>query len=68
MGRKEEIIPVDSCTEIKIKHFAADPDSGSVGSICFCASWIRIRTVNQRSGSFYHLAKILRKTLIPTVL
>ncbi len=44
--------------------------SGSVGSICFWASRIRIRIINQRygSGSFYHHAKIVRKTLIPTVL
>ncbi len=34
--------------------------SGSVGSICFWAS--------RGSRSFYHPAKIVRKTLIPTVL
>jgi hypothetical protein len=34
--------------------------SESVGSVCFWASWIRIRN--------YHQAKIVRKTLIPTIL
>ncbi len=43
------------------------------GSVCFWASWIRIRTwylsVSTRygSGSFCNQAKIVRKTLIPTV-
>jgi hypothetical protein len=44
--------------------------SGSVGSICLWASCIRIRIscLMLGSGSFHHLAKIVRKTLIPTVL
>ncbi len=35
----------------------------------FLASWIRSRSISQRygSGSFYYQAKLVRKTLIPTV-
>jgi hypothetical protein len=33
----------------------------------FLTSWIRIRSSEVRSRSFYHYAKIVRKTLIPTV-
>ncbi len=35
--------------------------SGSVGFICFWASRIRIHSISQRYGSFYHQAKIVRK-------
>ncbi len=44
--------------------------SGSVGFICFWASRIRIRIHGSESGSgsFYHSSKIVRQTLIPTVL
>jgi hypothetical protein len=61
-----------------VKISVADPDpnseSGSVGSISFCASRIRIHgSISQRYGSgfFYHKAKIVRikrKTFIPIVL
>ncbi len=48
--------------------------SESVGSVCFWASRIRYSSTKygsgsvSGSGSFYHYAKILRKTLIPVVL
>ncbi len=42
--------------------------SGSVGSICFWASWIRILLSESGSRSFFHQAKIVRKTLVFTVL
>jgi hypothetical protein len=46
--------------------------SRSVGSVRFWASWIRIYWSEygsgSGSGSFYHQAKIVRKTLIPTAL
>jgi hypothetical protein len=42
--------------------------SGSVGSICFWASLIRVPSQRYRSGSFYHQETIVRKTVIPTVL
>ncbi len=42
--------------------------SGSTGSSCFWASWIRIHYSEvYGSGSFYHHAKLVRKTLIPTI-
>ncbi len=52
--------------------------SGSVGSICFGPLGSAFGSISQRYGygygsgngsrSFYHQAKIVRKTLIPTVL
>jgi hypothetical protein len=44
------------------------------GSVCFWASWSGSGSISQRYGSgsgfgsFYHQAKIVRKTSIPTVL
>ncbi len=57
----------------KIFFFILAPSEGSVGSICLVwAFQIRTGFISQRSGSgsgsFYHQAKIVRKTLMPTVL
>jgi hypothetical protein len=52
----------------------ADPDPGSVGSIYFVPSGSGSGSISQTygsgfgSGSFYHQAKIIRKTLISTAL
>jgi hypothetical protein len=45
----------------KLLSSVSDPDPVSTGSTCFWASWIRL-------SSFYHQAKIVRKTMILTVL
>jgi hypothetical protein len=51
-----------------------DPDptqhscgSGYVGAVCFLASRIRSINTTYGSGSFHHKAKIVRKTMNPTV-
>jgi len=56
-----QLLKVVTLRKFKLCRFLA-----VLGSICFWASWIRIERYG--SGSYFHQAKIARKTLIPTVL
>jgi hypothetical protein len=69
-------ISTKHCTTLSQNQCCGSGSESGSGSTCFWASRIRTRSISQRSGSgsgfgsssgsFYHHAKIVRKTLIPT--